>query len=56
MQEKGALISEVCLFNARMGISFTSDLETVSFEMSGKPARHLLAELIELFSADGVSR
>lgn len=56
MQKSGKLTNKVGLFNPRMGVSYVSKLETVSFEMSGKAARQLVFDLIDAMSAGSISR
>jgi hypothetical protein len=49
-------LERVGLFNPRMGISFTSTLDSICLEVSGCPAAELLHEIIRVVSGGDISR
>lgn len=54
--EQGRPIDTIGLFNPRMGTHFSSKLDEVCAEISGRPAAELLAELVQVFSSGDISR
>lgn len=54
--EQGRPIDKIGLFNPRMGTHFSSKLDEVCAEISGRPAAELLAELVQVFSSGDISR
>jgi hypothetical protein len=49
-------IQRIGLFNPRVGTHFSIDLDQLCAEISGRPTKELLSEMIQVFSSGDISR